>query len=97
MVNNILMSLEENPLAFYFHTLHITQQWSIGLKGSRGFDSIMEIDPCFIDPLKRLSRILKFEQLSFSRCYSYYFFSFFLIFTHTPDQRRLPNTHDPGH
>ena len=69
MVNNILMSLEENPLAFYFHTLHITQQWSIGLNGSRGFDSIMEIDPCFIDPLKRLSRILKFEQLSFSRCY----------------------------
>ena len=31
--------------------------------------SILEIDPCFIDPLKRLSRILKFEQLSFSRCY----------------------------
>ena len=69
LVNNILMSLEENSLAFYLHTLHITQRWSIGLKGSRGFDSIMEIDSCFIDPLKRLSRILKFEQLSFSRCY----------------------------
>ena len=31
--------------------------------------SILEIDPCFIDPLKRLSRILNFEQLSFSRRY----------------------------
>ena len=31
--------------------------------------SIFEIDPCFIDPLKRLSRILNFEQLSFSRRY----------------------------
>ena len=30
---------------------------------------ILEIDPCFIDPLKRLSRILNFEQLSFSRRY----------------------------
>ena len=39
--------LKKNYLAVNLNTLHTTQQWSIGLKGSRGF-SIMEIDPCIL-------------------------------------------------